>query len=190
TRFQIGLAIDIKQPDLEHRVTILKRKLEESISDGKTVTDECLEYIATNFSNNVRELEGALRRVLSYCVIMNLDADFNNAKEALAALLKNKTLDGSEDKYENVKSVVSSFYNITVEDLEGKKRTNNIIIPRHIVMYILKNSFNLPYKQIGKLLGNRDHSTVIAACAKIEDEMKVDEKLNLAITTITRKINS
>ncbi len=188
SRFSWGMCVDITKPDLEHRINILKRKLIESSESDKIIDDSVLEYIADNFSNNIRILEGAFRRVLSYCVIMNENLTISTAKEALDALLSNKVDNNESDKYENLKSIVSDFYNITIDDLISKKRSANLVVPRHICMYIYKNHYKLSYKKIGLLLGNKDHSTVISGCARVEQSLNDDKKLKLAVDTIIKKI--
>lgn len=188
SRFSWGMTVNISQPNLEHRVNILKRKLIESPDANKDIDDEIYEYIANQYINNIRELEGAFRRVLYYGVMLNQDITLPLVKEALEPLLKNRKKDGTEDKFENLKSIIASFYQISVEDLISKKRTNNLIVPRHICMYLLKKKYDLPYKKIGNLLGNRDHSTVMSGYKKIEQDLKTNKEIKLAIDTISKKI--
>lgn len=188
SRFSWGMTVNISQPNLEHRVNILKRKLIESPDANKDIDDEIYEYIANQYINNIRELEGAFRRVLYYGVMLNQDITLPLVKEALEPLLKNRKKDGTEDKFENLKSIIASFYQISVEDLISKKRTNNLIVPRHICMYLLKKKYDLPYKKIGNLLGNRDHSTVMSGYKKIEQDLKTNKEIKLAIETINKKI--
>lgn len=191
SRFEVGLTVDIQVPDLEHRIEILKRKLATESSDIYEIPSEVLEFIASSFVTNIRELEGALKRVLFYCLTNNIDLTLESVNEALEPLLKTKRKSSSlsENNYDLIQSIVSDFYGITVDDLIGKKRHLKYTLPRHIAMYIIKSKYNLPYKTIGQLFGNRDHSTILAACEKIENEMKQDRNLKLAIETINKKIN-
>ncbi|MFA6801628.1 MAG: chromosomal replication initiator protein DnaA, partial [Acholeplasmataceae bacterium] len=191
TRFEVGLTVDIQVPDLEHRIEILKRKLLTESSDIHDIPNEVLEFIASSFVTNIRELEGALKRVLFYCLTNNLDLTLDAANEALEPLLKTKNKSDSlnENNYDRIQSIVSDFYGITLDDLIGKKRHSKYILPRHIAMYIIKTKYNIPYKTIGMLFGNRDHSTVLAACEKIENELKQDSALRLAVENLNKKID-
>ena len=191
TRFEAGLSVDIQVPDLDHRITILKRKL-SSFDPNNDVSDEVLEFIASSFVTNIREMEGALIRLLSYASACNLDIDLDVAYEALEPLLKTKKRSNSlnENNYDKIQSVVSDFYNISLQDLIGKKRHSKYTLPRHIAMFIIKNKYNIPYKTIGTLFSDRDHSTVLAACEKIENELKQDQNLRVAVDTILKKIES
>jgi len=192
SRFEVGLSVDIQIPDLEHRIEILKRKLASESSDIQDIPPKVLEFIASSFMTNIRELEGALKRVLFYCLANNLDLTVESAHEALEPLLRTRRKSDAlnENNYDRIQSIVSDFYGITVEDLIGKKRHAKYILPRHISMYLIKAKYDIPYKTIGSLFGDRDHSTVLAACEKIENEMKQDTSLKLAIETITKKIDS
>jgi chromosomal replication initiator protein len=191
SRFEVGLTVDIQIPDLEHRIEILKRKLSSESSDIHDIPNNVLEFIASSFVTNIRELEGALKRVLFYCLTNNLELNIQSVQEALEPLLKTRKRSDSlnENNYDRIQSIVSDFYNITVEDLIGKKRHSKYILPRHISMYLIKSRYNIPYKTIGSLFGDRDHSTVLAACEKIENELKQDHSLKLAIETINKKID-
>lgn len=185
SRFQMGISVDVHQPDLNQRVNILKRKLAET--SELSVNDDILEYIAENFIDNVRELEGALNRVLMYCEFCNKELTLELAKESLDILISSRKPKQKEN-YEEVLSVIASFYNITTIDLIGKSRNSKFVLPRHIAMYILKNHYNFTNKRIGQILNGRDHSTVISGCEKIEEEIKTDVQLKLAIENILKKI--
>lgn len=187
TRFAMGLQVDITPPNLDLRVKILKRKLIEQSSDTE-ITDDLLEYIASLYSN-IRDLEGGLRRVLSYSVVWNKDISLELIKEALSSIIKSKPENGSDDIYENLKSTVADYYHISVDDLVSKKRTSNLVTPRHICMYLLKDKYNLKYKKIGELMGGKDHSTVMSGCAKIEQDIKTNIDLKMAIESLIKKLN-
>jgi chromosomal replication initiator protein len=192
SRFEVGLTVDIQVPDLEHRIEILKRKLASESSDVHDIPADVLEFIASSFVTNIRELEGALKRVLFYCLTNNLDLTIECVNEALEPLLKTKRKSDSlnENNYDRIQSIVSDFYGISLEDLIGKKRHSKYILPRHIAMYLIKTRYNIPYKTIGNLFGDRDHSTVLAACEKIDNEIKQDPSLKLAVDTIVKKIDA
>lgn len=186
SRFTWGLQVDINKPDLDLRIQILKRKLVET--SEQVVPDEVLEYIAKNFTDNVRELEGALRRVLSYAVTFDENVTLTLAKNALDALLKNKSNNGADQDFENLKSVICDFYQIEMADLISTKKSAKFTNPRHICMYILRTKYDLPYKRIGYLLGGKDHSSVLSACEKISLQLKTDKELKMAVDTICKKI--
>ncbi|MDY0277239.1 MAG: chromosomal replication initiator protein DnaA [Acholeplasma sp.] len=192
SRFEVGLSVDIQVPDHEHRVEILRRKLLNETTDIHEINNDVLEFIAASFVTNIRELEGALKRVLFYCLANNLDLNIDVAREALEPLLKTKKTSNSlnENNYDKIQSLVSDFYGITVTDLIGKSRKSKYVLPRHIAMYLIKNSYNIPYATIGNLFGGRDHSTVLTACEKIENELKLDQTLKVAIDTISKKLNN
>jgi chromosomal replication initiator protein len=192
SRFEVGLTVDIQVPDLDHRIEILKRKLQSESSDIHDIPGNVLDFIASSFVTNIRELEGALKRVLFYCLTNNLDLTIETVNEALEPLLKTKRKSDAlnENNYDRIQSIVSDFYSISLEDLIGKKRHSKYILPRHIAMYIIKSKYNIPYKTIGNLFGDRDHSTVLAACEKIDNDLKQDLSLKIAIDTINKKIDN
>jgi chromosomal replication initiator protein len=192
SRFEVGLTVDIQVPDLEHRIEILKRKLATESSDIHDIPSEVLDFIASSFVTNIRELEGALKRVLFYCLTNNLELTVESVNEALEPLLKTKRKSDSlnENNYDRIQSIVSDFYGISLEDLIGKKRHSKYILPRHIAMFLIKSRYNIPYKTIGTLFGDRDHSTVLAACEKIDNDVKQDPTLKLAVDTIIKKVDS
>ena len=190
TRFASGLSIDIGIPDLDLRVNILRKKLQMETDKKDSISDDVLNYIASSFITNIRELEGALKRVIYYCIANNIEINLQTAEEALEPLLITKKNSNklNENNYDKVQSVVSDFYNITISDLIGSKRQSKYIIPRHIAMYIIKQKYDLPYKRIGELFGNRDHSTVLSACEKIENEIKINNEMKLAVENILKKV--
>jgi len=192
SRFEVGLTVDIQVPDLEHRIEILKRKLATESSDIHDIPSEVLDFIASSFVTNIRELEGALKRVLFYCLTNNLELTVESVNEALEPLLKTKRKSVSlkENNYDRIQSIVSEFYGISLEDSIGKKRHSIYILPRHIAMFLIKSRYNIPYKTIGTLFGDRDHSTVLAACEKIDNDVKQDPTLKLAVDTSIKKVDS
>ena len=189
SRFEVGLTVDVQIPSLEHRIDIVKKKLVEN--GYENIDEEVCEYIADNFTNNIRELEGAINRLINYCLTCNLDINLDSAKEALAAIISNtnKVKYSSNDYYTEMIGIVADFYGITVEDITGTKRQGKIVLARQIAMYILKTKYGLAYKKIGGFFGNRDHSTVISSVEKIENEVKNNGDIKLAIDTIIKKIN-
>ncbi len=185
SRFQMGVSVDIHQPDLSQRVNILKRKLAEN--SNKVIDEKVLTFIAENFVDNVRELEGGLNRVLWYSEMNNETPTLELAKEALDVLIRAKK-PNSKDNYETALSVISNTYSISTADLLGKSRNSKYVLPRHIAMYILKNHYNLTYSKIGSILNGRDHTTIMNGCNKIEEEIKTNSQLKMAIDTILKKV--
>ena len=189
SRFEVGLTVDIQVPSLEHRINIIKKKLAEA--GYENVNDDVYEFIANYFTNNIRELEGAINRLVQYCLTCELEINLENTKEALSALIStsNKTKPTNNDYYTEIIGVVADFYNIKIDDVIGSKRNNHIVLARQIAMYILKTKFGLAYKKIGLFFGGRDHSTVISSVEKIENELKNNGDVKLAVDAIFKKIN-
>lgn len=190
SRFESGLTIDIKIPDLNHRIEILRQKLISETTDTESVPDEVLSFIASSFSTNIRELEGALKRVMFYCIMNEIDITLDSTKEALEALLeKNKKTDAlNENNYDKILSIVSDYYKVTVNDIIGKQRLNKYTTPRHIAMFLIKKLYDISYEQIGSIFGNRHYSTVLSACEKIENEINNKEDLRIAVENLTKKV--
>lgn len=192
SRFDQGLTVDINQPELELRIEILKKKV-KTLSNKGDITDDVLNYIANYFTSNIRELEGALKRVIYYAVFNDTQITLDLAKEALSSLIKNKKTANryanNTQSYENIQSVVAAYYGITVNDLVSAKRSAKITLPRHIAMYLIKEIYDIPYKKIGSLFGGRDHTTVMSGCEKIENDLQTDEELKMAVDNIKKKLN-
>ena len=176
SRFEWGVTVDINRPDLDHRIKILRKKLMAETSNADLIPDDVIEYIASVFDNNVRELEGALKRVLFFCTAFNYEFNVKNAESALESLVKPRINDNflSENKIKNVMSVVSDYYHISTSDLVSKKRTAKYVFPRQVAMYLIKTLYDLPYKKIGTFFNNRDHSTVMYSVEKITNEIEID----------------
>lgn len=185
SRFQMGVSVDIQQPDLPQRVNILKRKLAEN--SNKQLDEKILTFIAENFVDNVRELEGGLNRVLWYCEVYNKSPSLELAKEALEVLIKAQKAQ-EKGNYEAALSVISNTYSISTADLLGKSRNAKYVLPRHIAMYILKTHFGFTYSKIGAILNGRDHTTIMNGCTKIEEELKTNQELKMAINIILKKL--
>jgi len=178
SRFEWGLTVDINRPNLEHRIQILKKKLHAETQDPDLISDEILEYIASVFDNNVRELEGALKRVLFYCTAFDYKFTIDNAEEALRSLVNSKNASNHKidrTNYTNILDVVSNYYNITTTDMLSKNRKKKYVFPRQMAMYILKDLYDLTYKKIGQIFNNRDHSTVIYSIEQISNDIQSDK---------------
>lgn len=189
SRFAWGVTVDINRPDLEHRIKILEKKLKAETNDAELFPQKVIEYIASVFDNNVRELEGALKRVLFYCTAFNYEFTIKNAEVALENLIqpKKNSKDFIKDRIQNLMSVVSDYYNISTSDLISKKRKRTYLYPRQIAMYLIKDLFDLPYKRIGSYFMNRDHSTVMHSCEKVSNEIQIDHNLKMDVEKLKHK---
>jgi len=178
SRFEWGLSVDINRPNLEHRIQILKKKLHAETQNPDLISDEILEYIASVFDNNVRELEGALKRVLFYCTAFDYKFTIEKTEEALKSLLNSKNASNKKidrTNYTNILDIVSNYYNITTSDLLSKNRKKKYVFPRQVAMYILKDLYDITYKKIGQIFNNRDHSTVIYSIEQISNDIQIDK---------------
>ena len=184
SRFNSGIVVDINQPDFNQRVSILKKKSEEMTS--KKIGDDVLTYIAENFTDNVRELEGALNRVILMSDMFNTELNLQFAKDELQVLIKVKK-PKEDNNYEDALSVISSMYSIPQADMLGKNRQEKYVTPRHIAMYVLKNRYDLTLTQIAKIF-TVHHTSVMSGIQKITKEMEENEQLKMAVETVLKKI--
>lgn len=185
TRFTWGLITDISKPDLETRVAILKNK---SNAEGTVISNDVLELIADSVDSNVRDLEGALTRVLAYSTIINADIDIDLTRAAL----KNIVDTGSERRItiQEIQKIVSSHYQVKVEDLKSKTRTKNIAHPRQIAMYLSREFTDISYPKIGQEFGGKDHSTVMHAYEKIKKQLDTDKHLKQQIDNFIKNLKN
>lgn len=173
SRFNQGLNVNIEAPEFETCVNILKMKINNMIGSSQTIEEDVITYIATNFARDVRQLEGALTRLLFYSINFAPNKDVISIDVALAAFSDSDYSSKSKDITINrIKKIVSDYYGLTTTQLTSKCRTKNIANARHIAMYLCRKLIDAPYKDIGSAFGNRDHSTVINACDKIEVNLK------------------
>jgi len=172
TRFDWGLTVQIEPPETEMRVAILQRKAE---AEGVALDDEVAFYVAKHLRSNVRELEGALKKVLAYSAFHGQNIALDLAKEAL------KDMIGSVNRQitvENIQKTVAEYFKIKVADLFSKKRTRVIVRPRQIAMWLAKNLTSQSYPSIGSAFGGRDHTTVLHAVRTIDELRTRDNDLN------------
>ncbi|MBE7015545.1 MAG: chromosomal replication initiator protein DnaA [Ruminococcaceae bacterium] len=185
TRFEWGLNIDITSPDYETRVAILKKKAEAQKS---YISEEVLSYIAERIDSNVRELEGALLQIISYAGIKNLPITIDTAEAAIRSIVPD---DGViKITPQKIIDSVSSYYNISADEILGKSKQKNIALPRQIVMYLCKTLTNMNFVMIAKALGNKDRTTIMYGVDKIMELIKTDSILKSDIDAITKDINS
>lgn len=182
SRFMWGLPVDIYPPDFELRCEIIKQKLKNTTL-ANMINNDVIEYIANSCTNDVRHLEGTINRLMAYTAMIvpeKIDVEFAN--DALKDYL-NKNI-YSNNSIENIQKAVSDYYNITVEDLKGKKKSAKITFPRHVAMYLSRMLTDESFPRIGLEFGGRDHSTVIHSINKIDSELKTNSELKKAIDDI------
>lgn len=191
SRFSWGVVADINPPDLEHRLEILKRKLQTHLIDAETIPLEVLELIANSFPTSVRELEGALNRVIFYKTIMNEELTLETAIEALQPLLKTQRMEHlalNSNKIDQLLDVVCGYFGLSKTDLYGTSRKREFLYPRQISMYLLRELYDLPYKKIGSIFSGRDHSTVMNSCDKIFSGIQNEESIKNDVQNIRQRV--
>ena len=184
SRFEWGLTVDIQPPDYETRMAILRKKEE---LEGYNIDNEIIKYIATNVKSNIRELEGALTKIVASSKLNNKEINLELAEEALKDLISPNA--AREVTPQLIINVVSEHFGITPLDLIGQKRSKELVFPRQIVMYLCGDMTNESLQNIGKALGGRDHTTIIHGTKKIASELKTDENLKNTIDILKKKIN-
>ena len=178
SRFDQGLNVNIGAPEFETSLNILKSKL--TLSSAQSIDEDVLAYIATNFSQDVRRLEGALNRLLFYAInfVPSNHITLDVALEAFQGQVPDVEADIDINK---IKKVVCDYYGITKQQLTSKIRTKKVAMPRQIAMYLCRKHLDIPYKDIGNNFGKRDHSTVINACERVEENMRKNDFYRKAI---------
>ena len=186
TRFCWGLPVDIYPPDFELRVAILKKRIVgEAIN--KEIPDQVIEYMASNLGSDIRQLEGAVTRLVAYSTIMGSEIDLNLAIEALKDYI-NKGV-SEKNNVNKIQKVVAEYFQISVEDLKSKKRNSNISFPRQIAMFLCRKFTDESFPKIGIEFGGKDHSTVMHSCEKIEREIKTNKDLADTIDKLEKDIH-
>lgn len=184
SRFEWGLLADIGSPDYETRMAILRKKEE---MDGFELDDAILNYIAINIKSNIRELEGALNKLVAYSNLVNTEITMDIAVKELQNIISPDQ--PREITPQLIIEVVSEHFGITVDQIMSKSRSSDVAKPRQIAMYLCKNMTDHPLDSIGQLLGGRDHSTVIHGIKKVTDEISSDQTFAKTVETIRKKIN-
>ena len=184
SRFEWGILADISSPDYETRMAILHKKEE---SDGYNINNEVIEYIATNIKSNIRELEGALNKLVALSHLENREITVALAEEALKDIISPNQK--KEITPQLIIDTVAEHFNISPADICSNKRNSEIVMPRQIVMYLCRNMIDIPLKSIGTYIGKRDHSTIIHGINKIEAELKDSDTMRNTVDIIKKKIN-
>ena len=185
TRFGFGITADVQPADFETRVAILKKKIELADIEVDSDIEEVCNLIAEKIKYNIRELEGAMNRMISFSEIMNNKIDLDFAKIVLKDIYRDT------DKAiapERIRSTVASYYDIKVSDLDSKRRTAEIALARQVAMYLCRESTDFSFSKIGEIFGGRDHSTVMSNCNKIQTLYQEDELFKYDIDEINKKL--
>lgn len=185
SRFEWGLITDITPPDLETRIAILNKKAK---AEGLDIPNEVMLYIANQINTNIRELEGALIRVVAYSSLVNQDIDASLAADALKDIIPSSK--PKEITIPAIQEIVAERYHIRLEDFAAKKRTKSIAFPRQIAMYLSRELTDASLPKIGEEFGGRDHTTVIHAHEKISKMLEQDTELDRDIEELKEKLKS
>ena len=185
SRFEGGLIADIQPPDLEMRIAILKMKANQ---ENTQVGEDVLMFIAEKVKSNIRQLEGCFNRVLAFSSFTQKPIDIEMADSVLKGIVP-----GYSQKpltIEDIQKAVAEYYNVDISAMLSQRRTMEITYPRQVAMYLCKKMMDVSLKYIGKSFGNRDHTTVMNACTKIEKELKENKKLSSALADLETRIRN
>lgn len=183
SRFEWGMIADIAQPDLETRLAILEAKCREK---SIVLSPDILQYIAANVQSNIRELEGALNRLMAFSQLNRTEPTLDGAKGLLRSLAPTSKRGGLTPK--QLVASVAQFFDVSVEDLLGTSRKKELVEPRQISMYLMREELHTSFPSIGNELGGRDHTTAMHACTKIAAQLETDEKLKQDLVLIRQRL--
>jgi chromosomal replication initiator protein len=184
SRFEWGLVADIKLPDFETRVAILRKK---AADDALTLDDEVIDYIARSCTSSVRELEGAVIKLLAYSSLTNQEMTVSLAKASLRGIIRNSG-GGSELSPQRIKELVARKWNVPPEALASKRRTKDLTVPRQVAMHLIKELLNMSLVDIGDVFGGRDHSTVIHSIRKVDERRATDPEYQAQIDQLKEEL--
>lgn len=183
SRFECGMTADISAPDLETKIAIINVKLQEK---NHTLSQEVVNYLATVIHNNVRELEGAINRIIAHSQLQNKNLNLDDVKGIVSSLTADTQKKSATPK--SVINMVAEYFDIKIDDIIGPCRKKNLTEPRQIIMYLIREELKSSYPVIGQELGGRDHTTVMHACHKIEKNIKSDDKLRHDLIVLKQKL--
>ncbi|MCL2811520.1 MAG: chromosomal replication initiator protein DnaA [Clostridia bacterium] len=187
SRFEWGLIADIQRPDLETRIAILRqKKTQVEQTEGIDINDDVLDTIANMVESNIRELEGSLARIVAYAALENRPVTAELASEALAPIRAEPRRVTSE----MIQNAVAAYYGIEVAELKGQKRNREIMLPRQVAMYLIREMIDLSYPLIGHAFGGRDHTTVMHSCTKIGDMVRSKGKVAQEMDDVRKSLQS
>jgi len=185
SRIGWGVVVDVTLPNFETRNAILKRKADQI---GIDVSDEITEFIAMSVVSNIRDLESALNKVCAYSSLSRKEISLDLAKEALKDIID--PVEKHEITVEYIQKIVSNYFNLQEDDIRSKKRSQNIVYPRQVAMYLCRKLLSISLPKIGEGFGGRDHSTVIHSCDKIAELIESDSQIRAAVIEIEKLISS
>jgi chromosomal replication initiator protein len=179
SRFESGMVVDVSKPDIETKIAILEKKAYEK---NYALEREVLMYVANNIQNNIRELEGALNKIIAYHEFNNTTPTVKSVKDILSDL----TIDARSKSLspKDIVETVARFYNINVKELTGESRKKELVTPRQIAIFLIREELNTSYPTIGQELGGRDHTTAMHAYNKISLEKESNERLSQELSSI------
>lgn len=186
SRFSYGMRVGIDTPEFETALAILKKKLELQSINANMIDEEVLSYMASNFAKDVRELEGTLNRLIFESILEKVDRI--DMKFALKSFKDDIQVNQSKEQLtaDTIIKTVANFYNLTPAQLISKSRTANITLARHIAMYLIRDILDASFVSIGETFGGRDHSTVMKACDKVQNNKNKDQNYQIAITELKK----
>ncbi len=185
SRFEWGLVVDLRPPDLETRMAILRKKADD---DGLSMDDEIIEFIASSCTSSVRELEGAVIKLLAYSSLTHQEITLDLARTALRGVL-GRGESRPRVSPEVIRDTVARRWSVRPEALASKRRTKDLTVPRQVAMYLIKDMLGMSLVRIGELFGGRDHSTVIHSIRKVEDDMENDDDFRKAVAGARRELD-
>ncbi len=189
SRFMDGLTMQITKPDLDMVITILKKKIEFNNFNVSDFDEDAILYIAQNFQTNVRELNGAFTRVMFYNNLHPTDHFTLQAVQDILGDLASKALAPRGALTETrILSAVANYYGISSKQISGTFRNQKFVVPRHIAIYLIRDMLGTPYKKIGQLFSNRDHSTIISSIKKVEDALKTDTDYQQVVNDLKQRL--
>ena len=183
SRFERGLNVDLKPPDYETRKAILNRKVEER---KMAIPDEVVTLICRNITTNVRDLEKALTKLMAYAELVNKTITLEVAQQQLKDFFPQ--MGGKNITIEGIQRIVAEYFGLTHKDLRGKRRTKAVAFPRQVAMYLARELTEFSTTELGSEFGGRDHTTVMHGCQRVEDRLKVDPILEVALQSLVKKI--
>ena len=183
SRFLWGLPVDIQSPNYETRVAILKKKIE--LENAPEIPADVIDYIAENVSSNIRELEGALTKIIAYSKLTSSPITLSFAESVLQDLIIEAQKEITPDM---IIKIVAEHFNISVSDITSKKKSQDIVYPRQLIMYLCRTLTDVALSLIGKKLGNRDHTTIIHGYEKIQREIEENDKIRNDVEILKKKI--
>ncbi|HLD19912.1 MAG TPA: chromosomal replication initiator protein DnaA [Patescibacteria group bacterium] len=184
SRFEWGMIADISFPDLETRIAILSSKCSEK---GCVMSQEVLEYVASNIQNNIRELEGALNKIIAHHQVFNYPPTIETTKEIIASLALNPARGAVTPR--KLIEIVARYYDVPIDGLVGSSRKKELVVPRQVAMYLLREEVDASYPAIGQDMGGRDHTTAMHAYQKITAALHNDDRLKQEVANITQLLH-